>query len=104
MPRVQKRRRGFLRGKQIITAFFSQAMCKAGSMPSLPRPLVAKFIEIRLPNASREEQIKATEELRELLAVVYRIYLRVEREGKLPSQRDKLASPDTVGKSPSDYP
>ncbi|MBI2755075.1 MAG: hypothetical protein HYX46_16395 [Betaproteobacteria bacterium] len=65
-------------------------------MHNLTRPLVAKFIEMRLPNASPEEQIKATEDLREFLAVAYRVYLRLKREGKLPQPRDKLPPPDTV--------
>lgn len=44
---------------------------------------MAKFIELHLPNGSPEGHIRATEELREILAAVYRIFLRLESEGRL---------------------
>lgn len=61
-----------------------------------PIPEIASAVRHWMPNASEEEQIKATVRLRRYLAVVYRIYLRLEAEGKLPISRDNFEDGDTV--------
>ena len=50
-------------------------------------PKVAEVVCHWMPKATEEEQIKATVNLRNYLAVAYRIVLRLEAEGKL--QRPK---------------
>lgn len=47
-------------------------------------PKAAEFVRHVMPDATEEEQIEATENFRNYLKVVYRIFLRLEAEGKLP--------------------
>lgn len=49
-----------------------------------PIPEIAIVVKRWLPDATEEEQKRATVNLRRYLAVVYQIYLRFEREGKFP--------------------
>ena len=46
-------------------------------------PEIADIVKYWMPDASEEEQKEATVNVRAHLAVIYRIYLRLEREGKL---------------------
>ena len=55
-------------------------------------PLVRKL----LSDASLEEQIRAQENFRGFVEALYRIYERLEREGRFPLTRDKLSASDTV--------
>lgn len=57
-------------------------------------PPVAELIKHWMTDASEADQIEATENLRRYLAVMYRIFLRLEAEGKLPPLK-KDAGPDT---------
>ena len=49
-----------------------------------PIPEIAQAVKYWMPDATEEEQKRATVNLRRYLAVVYQIYLRFEREGKFP--------------------
>lgn len=46
-------------------------------------PEIAELVLYYMPDATKEEQIEATANLREYLGVIYNIFLRLEREGKL---------------------
>lgn len=61
-----------------------------------PIPEIAIVVRRWMPNASDEELKEATINLRRYLAVVYRIFLRLEAEGKLPEPRDNLDEDATV--------
>lgn len=53
-------------------------------------PEITPVVRRWMPNASDDELKEATINLRRYLAVVYRIFLRLEAEGKLPEPRDNL--------------
>lgn len=61
-----------------------------------PIPEIATAVRRWMPNASDEELKEATINLRRYLAVVYRTFLRLEAEGKLPEPRDNSDEDDTV--------
>lgn len=61
-----------------------------------PIPEIATVVRRWMPEASDEELKEATINLRRYLAVVYRIFLRLEAEGKLPKPRDNSGEDDTV--------
>ncbi len=51
------------------------------------RPTVSRLIVSLMPEASLEEQLEAEQNLNEFLSVAYRMYLRLEAEGKLGDLR-----------------
>lgn len=55
-------------------------------------PLVRRW----MPDASKEEQIEASANLRRYLEVIYRIYLRLYREGRFPLRRDRNLPHDKI--------
>lgn len=57
---------------------------------------ISPLVERLLPNASPAEKIDATESVRAYVAVLYRIFCRLESEGRLPGQRDKNDEPAMV--------
>jgi len=57
-------------------------------------PKVAEVIRHWMPDASEEEQIEATENLRGYLAVVNRIVLHLESEGKLQKPKEENTKND----------
>jgi hypothetical protein len=59
-------------------------------------PEIADAVRHWMPHAHEEEQKQATVNLRRYLAVVYRLFLRLEAEGKLPKPRDNSEDGDTV--------
>ncbi len=61
-----------------------------------PIPEIATVVRRWMPNASDEELKEATINLRRYLAVVYRIFLRLEAEGKLSEPRDNYLVDGTV--------
>lgn len=61
-----------------------------------PIPEIAEAVLHWMPNASDEELKEATINLRRYLAVVYRTFLRLEAEGKLPEPRDNYFENGTV--------
>jgi hypothetical protein len=61
-----------------------------------PIPEIATVVRRWMPDASDAELKEATINLRCYLAVVYRIFLRLEAEGKLPEPRDNFRKDDTV--------
>ena len=61
-----------------------------------PIPEIATVVRRWMPDASDAELKEATINLRRYLSVVYRIFLRLEAEGKLPEPRDNLGEDDTV--------
>nr|SPS05224.1 protein of unknown function [Candidatus Nitrotoga fabula] len=58
-------------------------------------PEVADIVRHWMPDASEEELREATVNFRNYLAVIYRIFLRLEREGKL-DQIQRLRECDCV--------
>jgi hypothetical protein len=54
-----------------------------------PIPEIAEAVKHWIPNATEEEQKKATVNLRGFLEVMYRVYLRLKSEGKIPKAYDK---------------
>jgi hypothetical protein len=59
-------------------------------------PEIAEVVRTWMPEASDDELKEATVNLRRYLAVIYRIVLRLEAEGKLSAGRDKSTPDDTV--------
>jgi|CXWL01.1.fsa_nt_gi hypothetical protein len=47
------------------------------------KPEIAKIVRYWMPNDSEEELKEATVNFREYLGVIYRIFLQLEREGRL---------------------
>lgn len=66
-------------------------MSKRKSAPEIT-PVVRRW----LPHANDDELKLATSRLREYLSEVYRIFLRLEAEGKLPEPRDNYLEDGTV--------
>ena len=62
-------------------------------------PEVAEVVRHWMPDATEEEQKVATNNMRNYLAAVYRIVLRLEAEGRLCDTRDKYPISDTVAAS-----
>lgn len=56
-----------------------------------PNDHISPLVERLLPNASPADKIDATENLRAYVAVLYRIFCRLESERKPPGGRDKKA-------------
>lgn len=54
-------------------------------LPGIPK--VAEAVKLWMPDASEEEQIEASENLRRYLEVIHRIVLQLEAEGRL--RKDK---------------
>ena len=52
-------------------------------------PLVLPFVRKLLPNASEQELIEATENVRRYVFQLYRIAVRLQKEGKLPLPKKK---------------
>lgn len=63
---------------------------------TLPSDNISPLVERLLPNANPTEKIDATENMRAYVAVLYRIFCRLESEGKLPGRRDKNDEPAMV--------
>jgi hypothetical protein len=67
--------------------------------PDQEIPEISDIVKHWMPEASEEEQKEATKNVREHLAVVYRIFLRLEREGKMhliqkdPNEHGKVEAP-----------
>jgi hypothetical protein len=61
-----------------------------------PLPEIAELVLDLMPTATREEQLEATRNLRGYLAAVYRIFVRLESEGKLGLLHDKSLEHDKV--------
>lgn len=59
-------------------------------------PEVSEFVRTLMPDAPHEELVEATNNLREYLAVIYRITLRREAEEKHSMRRDNSDRDDTV--------
>ena len=57
---------------------------------------ISPLVERLLPNASAAEKIDATENVRAYVAVLYRVFCRLESEGQLPGRRDKNDEPAMV--------
>ncbi|MEF8699271.1 MAG: hypothetical protein V5B33_08080 [Candidatus Accumulibacter sp. UW20] len=56
-----------------------------------PNDDISPLAKRLLPNASQAEKIHATENIRAYVAVLYRIFHRLESEKKLSGGRDKKA-------------
>lgn len=67
------------------------------SKPTIPE--ISPLIEHWMPDASEEDKRRATVNFRNYLAVAYRIFERLEAEGKLPEPRDKSERYVTVDES-----
>ena len=63
---------------------------------TLPSDDISPLVERLLPNATHPEKIDATENVRAYVAVLYRIFCRLESEGQLPGRRDKNDEPAMV--------
>lgn len=74
-------------------------MADALAMIHQPKPTISKLIAALLPSAPYEEQLEAHENLRDFLAVAYRMYLRLSEERTFPRHRDKFAEGDTVNRN-----
>jgi len=61
-----------------------------------PIPEIAEVVRHWMPDANEEELKTATVNLRNYLAVIYRIVLRLESEGRLTKPRDKFSINDKV--------
>lgn len=59
-------------------------------------PEIAEIVRHWMPNASEEELKEATVNFRAYLAVLYRIFLRLEAEGRLHEIRDFPENSDKV--------
>lgn len=57
---------------------------------------VAPLFERWFPELSREEQVRATRELRHFLRIVYRIYIRLEEQGQLDPDSAESDSRDIL--------
>jgi len=67
-----------------------------------PPPEIAETVRHWMPEASDEELKEATINFREYLGVVYRIFLRLEAEGRLDEIRDFPPNNDKVNESKPD--
>lgn len=67
-----------------------------------PPPEIAEIVQHFMPDASDEELKQATVNFRAYLAVLYRIFLRLEAEGRLHEIRDFPPNNDKVKESNSD--
>lgn len=67
-----------------------------------PPPEIAEIVRHWMPNASEEELKEATVNFRAYLAVLYRIFLRLEAEGRLDEIRDFPENNDKVNESKPD--
>lgn len=65
-------------------------------------PEIAEIVRHWMPDASDEELKEATVNFRAYLAVLYRIFLRLEAEGRLHEIRDFPENNDKVIESKSD--
>lgn len=65
-------------------------------------PEIAEIVRYWMPDASDEELKEATVNFRAYLAVLYRIFLRLEAEGRLDDIRDFPENSDKVNESKSD--
>lgn len=65
-------------------------------------PEIADIVRYFMPDASNEELKEATVNFRAYLAVLYRIFLRLEAEGRLNEIRDFPENSDKVIESKSD--
>lgn len=65
-------------------------------------PEIAEVVRTWMPEANDDELKEATVNLRRYLAVIYRIVLRLEAEGKLSAARDKLEPDATVDSTLND--
>jgi hypothetical protein len=74
-----------------IRSIFSHA----GKM-NQPNDHIAPLVKRLLPHASQTEKMDATENLRAYVAILYRIFRRLESEAKLPGRRDKNTKPAMV--------
>jgi 2,3-bisphosphoglycerate-independent phosphoglycerate mutase len=61
-----------------------------------PPPEIAEIVRYFMPDASDEELKEATVNFRAYLAVLYRIFLRLEAEGRLDEIRDFPPDNDRV--------
>lgn len=62
-------------------------------------PEIAEIVRHWMPNASDDELKEATVNFRAYLAVLYRIFLRLEAEGRLDEIRDFPENNDKVNES-----
>lgn len=65
-------------------------------------PEIAEIVRYFMPETSEEELKEATVNFRAYLAVLYRIFLRLEAEGRLNEIRDFPENSDKVIESKSD--
>lgn len=65
-------------------------------------PEIAEIVRYFMPDASDEELMEATVNFRAYLAVLYRIFLRLEAEGRLDEIRDFPEDNDKVNGSKSE--
>lgn len=61
-----------------------------------PIPEISPLVRQWMPDATEEELKEGTVEVRRFLAVMYRVFRRLEAEGKLAVLRDNSARYDTV--------
>ena len=83
------------RGGHLSPLLLPWAFDHAGEM-TLPSDNISPLVERLLPNATPTEKIDATENVRAYVAVLYRIFCRLESEGRLPGRRDKNDEPAMV--------
>ena len=83
------------RDEHLSLLLLPRAFDHAGEM-TLPSDNISPLVERLLPNANPTEKIDATENMRAYVAVLYRIFCRLESEGKLPGRRDKNDEPAMV--------
>jgi len=67
-----------------------------------PIPEIADIVRHWMPEASEDELKEATINFREYLAVIYRIFLRLEAEDRLDEIRDFPDIDDRVSESNND--
>ena len=67
-----------------------------------PPPEIAEIVRYFMPDASDEELKEATVNFRAYLAVLYRVFLRLEAEGRLHEIRDFPKKNDKVKESKPD--
>lgn len=65
-------------------------------------PDIAEIVRYFMPNSGDEELKEATVNFRAYLAVIYRIFLRLEAEGRLDEIRDFTENNDKVIESKYD--
>ncbi len=67
-----------------------------------PLPEISEIVRDWMPDASEDELKEATINFREYLAVIYRIFLRLEAEDRLDEIRDFPDIDDRVSESNND--